>query len=503
MKEENIPILVGGGQLVERDSTLDQHLEPLEMLTRTARLAAEDAGLKESDLEDADSVALVGVAGWNPQNAPGMVAENLGIKSARCYSTGIGGQVGVSLVNLMGEKVTRGESEFSVISGCNNLKILMKAVSQGVQLDWTRGGKGKPEMVGGEEAGNTELERKYGLNDPPDIYPLFENAFRARLGLSLDEHRQRMGNLFTRFTEVAAENPYAWFPVRRSAEELTTVVPSNRMIGWPYPKYLNAILNTEQAASVIMMSVAKAKKLGIPEAKWVYWHGGASSQEKAYWASERPDFSVCPSMKDTSHSALHNSGIGIDDIHHIDFYSCFPIAVQMACAMLGLDVNDERGFTVTGGLPYAGGPASAYTLHSMAAMVSRLQGKTSENGLVTGNGWFLTKHSATVLSTDPHPTGEPVSGLMAELPSREMDTEPRPVLEKASGGATIEAYTVKYGREGEPEQGIVLGSTVDGDRFMANTSSDPAFLNEFVLSEQIGTEGKVNFVEGMSTFSPG
>ncbi len=502
MNEDHTPIIVGTGQLVDREASVERHIEPLDMLVRVAKSAADDAGLTQKDLESIDTLALVGVAGWHPQNAPGFVAEALEAKPKHCYTTGIGGQVGVTLTNFMAQQISTGESEFAVIGGCNNLKILMKAMAQQVRLDWSRGGEGEATLVGGDEAGNTDLERKYGMINPPDIYPLFENALRARLGLTLDEHRQGMGNLFTRFTEVAADNPYAWFPTRRSADELTTVTDANRMISWPYPKYLNAILNTEQAASLIMMSVTKARKLGIPEDKWVYWLGGADSQEKAWWASERPDFAACPSMKDSTTSALHNSDVSMDKIHYIDFYSCFPAAVEMACHMLNLDVNDSRGFTVCGGLPYAGGPASAYTLHSMASMVGKLQGKTSQQGLVTGNGWFLTKHAATVLSTDPHPTGKLTNDLMPDLPSANMPTEACVVNEQAEGDATVETYTVKYGRDGEPERGIVLGRTADGERFLSNTTTDTSFLKEFVTTEQVGTTGKVAFVDGASTFTP-
>lgn len=502
MNEERTPIIVGTGQLVDREASVERHIEPLDMLVRVAHSAAEDAGLTKADLETVDTVALVGVAGWHPQNAPGYVAETLNAKPQHCYTTGIGGQVGVTLTNFIGQQISKGESEFAVIGGCNNLKVLMKAISQQVELKWSRGGDGQATLIGGDEAGNSDLERKYGMIDPPDIYPLFENALRAQLGLGLDAHRLRMGNLFTRFSAVAAQNPYAWFPTERTTDELTTITAINRMISWPYPKYLNAILNTEQAASLIMMSVAKARKLGIAEDKWVYWLGGAASQEQAWWASERPDFAACPSMKDSTMSALHNSNVTLDKIQHIDFYSCFPSAVQMACHMLGLDVKDARGFTVCGGLPYAGGPASAYTLHSMASMVGKLRGKTSVNGLVTGNGWFLSKHAATVLSTDPHATGKLTTSLMSDLPSRDMPGEACVVNERAEGAATIETYTVKYGRDGEPERGIVLGRTISGERFLANTTTDTGFLKEFVTAERVGTTGKVAFVDGLSTFTP-
>jgi len=502
MNEERTPIIVGTGQLVDRDADLENYIEPLEMLTRSAISASDDAGMGRSLLEKVDTVALVGVTGWHPQNAPGLVAEKLGAHPSKLWTTAIGGQVGVTLTNYAADQIVAGGSELALVAGCNNLRVLMKAIAVRQQLPWTRGGKGEPELIGGDEQGTTKLESSYGMAGPPEVYPLFENALRARLGLDLESHQLRMGELFEKFTEVAASNPYAWFPIRRSADELITVTPINRMIAFPYPKYLNAILNTEQSAALIMTSVAKARSLGIPEEKWIYWWGGANSQEEAYWASERPDFAACPSMKDSTSSALANAGVELSEIDYMDFYSCYPIAVEMACDMLGLDVNDARGFTVTGGLPYAGGPASAYTLHSLATMVDKLRGNPGCKGLVTGNGWYLTKHAATVLSSEPKGDKLPTTGLIDPLPSKQMDTAPQLLVREPEGPASIETYTVTYDRDGRPTKGIVLGRTERGERFLANTPEDLSLLEQFVAEERVGQKGILSQRDDFTRFEP-
>jgi acetyl-CoA C-acetyltransferase len=501
VNEDNIPVIIGTGQLVDHEASVENHMDPLDMLSQVAASAAEDSGVGSSLLTKLDTIALVGIAGWHPDNAPDLVASKIGAHPSHEYVTGTGGQVGISLLNFVANEIVKGESDLSLVAGCNNLKVLMKAIQVGKQLEWTRGGSGTPTLVGGDEPGSSELEGQYGLNQPPDIYPLFENALRSKLGLTIPAHRERMGNLFTKFTEVAAENSYAWFPTHRSAEELTTVTPTNRMISFPYPKYLNAVLNTEQAAGMIICSVSKAKAMGIPEEKWVYWWGGAHSQEKAWWASERPVFTECPSMKDTHLSALSNAGVGVQDMDYFDFYSCFPVAVQMACEMMGIKIDDNRGFTVTGGLPYAGGPASAYTLHSIAEMVTRLRNHGESKGLVTGNGWYLTKHSAAVLSSTP-PESTPRDGIIEKLPSAEMQTSPSVVDPDATGSGVIEAYTVSYDREGKPARGIVLGKSENGSRFLANTPDSISFLESFVAEEQVGVKGVLRKDAGMVRFSP-
>jgi acetyl-CoA C-acetyltransferase len=207
-------------------------------------------------------------------------------------------------------------------------------------------------------------------------------------------------------------------------------------------------------------------------------------------------------MLDSSAGALANAGIGIDEIGHIDFYSCFPAAVEMACEMLGLDANDPRGFTVTGGLPYAGGPASAYTLHSLAAMVERLRDDPGSKGLVTGNGWYLTKHAASVWSSEPRPGDAPQAALPDPLPSADMEKTPASAVAEAAGRAVVETYTVLYDREGAPVRGIVLGRQADGQRFLANTPEDRSLLEAFVATEQIGREGTLSQRDGRNVFDP-
>ena len=181
------------------------------MLARTARGALADSSADPALIRKVDTIALVGASGWHPQNPVDLLAEKIGATPSAMYTTGIGGQVGITLTNHCAERIVSGRSEIALIGGCNNLRVLTKARVDGVQLAWARGGRGKAESIFGEEAGTCELEEGYGLTLPPEVYPLFENALRARLGLTLAQHRQRMGQLFSRFTRVAAENPFAWF----------------------------------------------------------------------------------------------------------------------------------------------------------------------------------------------------------------------------------------------------------------------------------------------------
>lgn len=496
------PVLVGGAQLIHRGGELAESPSPLEMLTRVAHDAAQDAGLGSAALEALDTVAVVDAVAWRTTNAPRLLAETLGAKPARELCSGVGGEVPVSMLNDLAERIATGRSRMALLAGCNNVHSMMLARKAGVKLDWMNPTiqPGEPEVFRETLPGASEAEVEVGLASPTQIYPIFENALRARRGLDLEAHRARMGALFHPFTKVAAANPYAWFPVERSAAELATPTSKNRMIGFPYPKYLNAVMTTDQAAAVLLMSAADARSRGIPEEHWVYWRGGADAIEEAWFPSQRPDHGQCPAMQAAQRAALERAGFLLEEIDRFDFYSCFPSAVAMACEMSGLEIDDPRGLTVTGGLPYAGGPGNNYSTHAIATMLEELRAGRGRNGMVTGNGWYLTKHSAALLSTNP-PEGELASAGSAELPT-ELPSTPVEIEREANGSGTVETYTVLYGRDNVPGRGIVIGRLEGGGRFLANTPDDRELLEAFVAVEAVGRSGRVEHREGRNVFDP-
>src|SRR5262245_59261023 len=469
------------------------------MLERVARDAARDAGLADAALAGLDSVAVVDGVGWRPANAPRLLAERIGARPRREALSAIGGEMPVRVLNELAREIGAGRSRLALLAGSHHLRTLRRAQKARVKLEWAAGGEGTPERIGVNRRGSTKAEAEYGLSMPSDVYPIFENALRARRGLGLDEHRLRVGRLMSRFTEVAAKNPHAWFPIARSADEIATPSAQNRMIAYPYTKYMNAVMETDQAAALLVASAAEARRLGVPEDRLVDWWGGAHGQEAAWYPSERPDFAACESLGGAARAALAEAGTPLESIACFDFYSCFPVAVELACEMLGLAEDDPRGFTVTGGLPYAGGPGNGYTLHAVAAMVERLRREPGARGLVTGNGWYLTKHSALVLASAARESGPPAPappGASPAIPEATASTEP------AEGPARVETYTVLYERDGAPQRGIVLGRTEAGRRFVANTPDERAFLEAFVAVENVGRRGRVHCVDGMSLFEP-
>ena len=237
-------------------------------------------------------------------------------------------------------------------------------------------------------------------------FALFDNARRAHLGTSLADHQRALGELLSPLTEVAASSPHAWFPIARTPSEISEPRPDNRMVSFPYTKLMTAIMDVDMAAAVVVASSAKADELGVPADQRIYLRGWGYAQDPNHVAAH-PDLWRSPAMAAASKAALGGAGIGIDDVAHMDLYSCFASSVAFALDALGLDTKEfsapstGRSVTVTGGLPYHGGPGSNYMTHSLAAMTERLRSDPGSFGLVSGVGMHMVKHAYGLWSTTP------------------------------------------------------------------------------------------------------
>ena len=510
--DERTPVLIGAGQFTYRGDPA-QSPSPTTLLKIAADRAADDAGIGAAGLASIDTLAVVGFTidapgskrGGFPHstNPPAQLSTMMGANPRWSVYSAMGGNTPQYLINMLAERIARGETELALTVGCEFLGSAMKRATKGLGFeDWAAAEDETldlPQRVGDPRSGSTPYEIRHGLSRPINIYPLFENALRARDGRSLADHQARMGKLFSGFSAVAAGNPEAWFPTRRTPEELVDVSEKNRMIGYPYPKLLNAIMEVDQSAGVIVASVKKARELGVPESQWVYLHGCADAAD-LWHPTDRQNFHSSPAMRLSGKRAFEMAGIGLDRIDYIDLYSCFPVAVEVGAEELGLSLDDPRGLTVTGGLPYAGGPGNNYVMHSIAVMMQKLRAKAGTYGLVTGNGWYLTKQSTGIYSTTA--PGKPFEREDPAILQRQIDALPHPeIVERPRGAGVIETYTVVHKREG-PFMAIVVGRDANGRRFVANTPDDAQTLASLEASEQIGRTGTVAQSGELNIFTP-
>ncbi|AEV86625.1 enoyl-CoA hydratase [Actinoplanes sp. SE50] len=460
------PVIVGAGQVSDRSSTDD----PVTLAVRALREAATDAG-RPGLLPMADTIGWVASVSWQYLSAGALIAEAVGATPTHTVQTSLfGGDGPLRLLNDIAAAITRGETSIALLAGAESAATAAAADRAGHPLNWPRqpDGTAPTRILGSDREPNNTPETDAGLVSPLHLYALIENALRARHGRTPQQHQAVITELWSRFADVAATNPYAWLPGPRTPADLATPGPVNRPVCHPYTKLLTANLQVNQASGLIVCSVRAATEAGIPQDRWVFPHAGAHASD-AWFVTERDDLTASPAIGAIGRAILAHTGTTINDIRHIDLYACFPSAVQIAAAELGLPLDDPaRPLTVTGGLTFAGGPGNNYAGHSVATLVSRLRADPDGFGLATALGWYLTKHAATILSAHP-----PRAGFRDIDAGLRLPRALRPAASSGSGG-TLEAYTVTYHRDGTPATGIVTELGPDGTRIVR--TADPASL---------------------------
>lgn len=492
MVDPRTPVIVGVGQFTERIDDPDYRgMSAVELATEAVRAALADtgadvaavakaiqvfAGLRQFEICTPFASAPLGAS----DNYIRSVAQRVGADPERAVLEPIGGNGPQKLVSEFGGAIAAGEIEVALILGSENGSTLKTFAGRddGPDHSETVGGQLDDRGYGFEQY-MSEYTAKHGLTGAPVQYGLLDNARRRRLGLSVDDYRIQMAELFAPFSKVAAKNPFSSSPTERSVEELATVTAENRMICDPYPRLMVARDTVNQGAAALIMSVDAARKLGVPEEKWVYLHGHADQREQDLL--EREDVSISYSSKQAVTEALRGTGIGIDDVATFDLYSCFPFPVFVVCDDFGLGADDPRGLTLTGGLPYFGGPGNSYSLHGIAETVAAMRDKPGTFGLVGANGGVMSKYSVGVYSTTP------TEWVPDRSPALQADIAALPkvaVTRNANGAGVVETYSVRY--DWPERTGVIIGRLdADNSRFMALTT-DAALLELMTDGDPLG-----------------
>ncbi len=492
-----LPVLIGVGQVTDRPDDPRQGLEPLALMATAARRAADDAGLRT--LDAVDTLAVVTNVFHDYGDPARLLGERLGCRPAHRLVTTWGGNTPQSLVSHLCDEIVSGRTEVALVTGGEAVQTMRALGKAGVPSPWTAPVDGAPRW-GDLRPGTSDLESRHGGREATVTYALVENAFRAARGQTLAAQQAELGAFGERCARIAADNPYAWFRDAKDAATLMTVTPANRMVAFPYPKYLNAIMDVNQGAAVLVASTAAARRLGVPESRWVYPWAGADVSE-LWYLSERTDYATLPGLARASAALLATLELGLDAVTHLDLYGCFPIAPRLVASALGLDPATTRPLTLTGALPWFGGPGNNYVTHAIAAAVERLRAAPGATALVHGLGWNFTKHALAVYGTTPPPLGWRRAG--GDALQAWVDAQPHPDLAAdADGPAVVETYTIVHGRDGGPERGVVIGRLDDRRRCLAVLPRDRTVLEDLERTEAVGRRGRVRTDDGTTVFLP-
>lgn len=458
------PVIVSVGQVTEKDVIVSA-IGLAESAARNALEGAPGVG------KTIDRLTLVAISfSHSVADAPELLVRKLGLRNAVPEHSSHGGNIPQFLVNRASEDIASGSIRSTLIVGAEATRSMrkenpginfLKVSSRNMEIEKTGVTIG-PTL----EGMLNKSEAKAGLLAPSTVYPMFESVLAKRAGRNHNEQRNEIAKLMARFTEVAEKNPYAWLNRSQSPEEIYRVTSTNRLIAEPYTRSMNSFPNVDQGAALLVTSLAIATEAGLVDECVFPWSG---AEMKELQCTQRPDLGTSPAMTTASNLALSEAGISVDDLGHIDFYSCFPVAVEVAAAGLGLDPTDSRGLTVTGGLPYFGGPGNNYSTHAIASMVECIR-ETSRMGLVTANGGFMSKHAAGVYGASPSPKG--FHRVNTEKEQGALMAAAIPVVLNAEGLAIVDAATVSYDREGKPSRAPIIATLNDGSRAAARAAED-------------------------------
>ncbi|MEM9397997.1 MAG: acetyl-CoA acetyltransferase [Pseudomonadota bacterium] len=503
-KQDDLPILIGVGQhTVHWDGATSEAVpDPITLCVSAAERALEDTTSSASLRALIDAVAVVrtfadSIPGNEPAtgrcaNPPGTVAVRLGVSPSTAIYSISGGDQPQALVNEFSAHLQRGEHKAVLLCGSEATAAAKTARRANLQLDWSASIDAPFEDRGLGPMLLTDYEIKNGLGWPAQTYPLFEQAYRSRCGSSSQEHLDMMAEQLSQFAAIAEANPHAQFPNALTAEFLKTESKENFPIASPYLKWHVAQESVNQGAALILTTVALARELGVPETKWVYLHGHSALKDRPI--TERPDLSRSQSLALSLDQALESSGRAANSMAFFDIYSCFPCVVFLAAEALGVNWRSIP-LTVTGGLPFFGGPGNNYSMHAIATMVDTLRTRPGEFGLVLANGGFLSKHAAGVYSTQCPDAWSPVDSSTLQRRIDEV-TGPKGITVGAETLAEVESFTVIHGRSGG-ERGL-LSLRNEGGRIFAQTGfEEGATVHELAkASSAIGKTGRVKEING-------
>ena len=456
--DARIPVIVGCGEAVDRPVSLAQALDPVGLMAVAARRA--DAGGLLSRVDRLDVVNLVS---WRYMDPPGELAARLGIApTAKSYAA-IGGETPTKMVHEAALAIQHGEAMVALIAGAEAQHSAGRAQKEGAELPWPAFAHDAPARA---ERGAYlhPLAMALGASMPVNVYPFCDMASAHAWGQTPAEALAESAELWARYAAVAECNPSSWLARHYDAADIARVTPDNRLIAWPYTKLMVANPSVNQGAAVIVTSVAAARAAGIPDAAMIHVLGGAAADEPRDYLA-RDGYASSPAQDAVLSRAKDLAGGVIDAV---ELYSCFPCVPKMARRTLGLGADVIP--TVTGGLTFFGAPLNDYMLHAVAAMVRRLR-NGGGTGLLYGQGEFVTKHHALLLSSDRPEAPLDPDYAVADNAARLRGPVP-PTVMPGAGEATLETATILYQRDGSVTHGVVILRTGDGARTMAAVAPD-------------------------------
>jgi acetyl-CoA C-acetyltransferase len=460
--DRRTPVLVGAAAIHQRLDDPTSALEATSLMAAAVHEAARDAGATGPALLARADRVMVPKGSWRYADAARLVAREVGRADARTVVADLG-ILQTTLFSHAARAIADGAADVVIIAGGEARWRGVRGGATGQPVVDTDDAGAQPDEFlapDGMIISREEIDAR--LVTAASHYALIENARRAVEGQSVAEHATTVAALAERFNAVAVANPDAWNRAPMTAAHIAAPGPANKPQAFPYNKWHVSQWNVDQAAAFILCSWEAAQAAGIGHDHCVFPHAIAESNAMIP-VSERAQITRSPGFALAGQRAFRAAGIAADDIAHVDLYSCFPIAVRVQAAELGLSL--ERPLTVTGGMTFAGGPLNNYALQSLAKMVGVLRADPTSVGLVTAISGMITKQGVSIWSARPPTRPAAVDDVSGEAAAA---TTRCRVRHGEAGPATVVTSTVLF-EKGEPSRGVVVADRPTGERTIAVT----------------------------------
>ena len=475
------PVLVGVAAIQQKLADYQQALEPVALMEQALRGAAADAG-SPGLLQRAGEI-LVPKGIWGYSDPGRLLADALGAVAANTVL----GEIGVSqqtLITRACQRIASGEVAVAMVVGAEAKYRSLCASKAAGEAGETVQLEVEPDvLLLPEDELWSEVESAAGLGMPVGYYAIMDSALRYRQGLSPDEHRDQMAQMYARFSEIAAANPDAWSDHAVDAATIRDPSPGNRMLAFPYTKLHNSQWNVDQAAGLILCSATLAEELGIERRKWVFPRAATESNFMSVVAS-RKDLGGSAGFRIAAQVAMENAGVSFDELRLCELYSCFPHAVRVQVQEFGGRLDGD--LSVTGGMSFGGGPLNNFVFQATVRMAQLLRQSPAEVGLVTTVSGMLTKQACALWSCRPNPRGWMFTDVTERV---RQESEVCELVADYAGEAAVAGFTVLY-QGTDPWRAVAVFDLPDNRRTVAY-SEDPRLLRMMQEQECCGAVFKL------------
>jgi len=468
------PVVIGLGITQQKGSYAELD-EALFLMEKVAMQAINDCG--NSKIKDFIDVIDIPKGFWRYRDPGKWIAEKNNFSNAKTSVNKIG-VLQQHLINNTCNKIIKGEIRAGLILGGESRAKMIAALKEGIaykEMELSTNPdqyvKAKDDLYGEGEA------EALGLM-AVGYYAVMESAMRKSKSLTLKEHEDYLGSMYADFSEIASKNQYAASDKSISKDQIMLANSDNKPMAYPYNKYHCTSWNVSQASAILICEEGLADQLNISKQKRIY--PMASSETNHMIALiQRPSLISSAGLKLASEKINEVVDKHSINLNLIDLYSCFPVAVQQFENVLNLNTKTSR--TITGAMPFAGGPLNNYMLHATVQALLKLRSE-SGHSLITGVSGMMTKQSFCLWSSEYQ---MPFYHADVTKKAQQLD-KPIPISNAKHGNGIVIGYTVLY--EGiKPTLGVFYIEDSQGERKVV-TSEDKTVITSMREEEWIEKE---------------